>query len=104
MGVRLQHPIEEVQQQLFKDLMYLTSKKCAHDCKYFHKFQDLQMQLSKLNYFIADWQLVAILSNKVLKPYKKFIEHKIEEQHVSKNKVVELKINTVINPASWMGA
>jgi hypothetical protein len=96
-GTKFQRPIEEQRRQLFRDLAYLTPKNCKDVREYLHKFQDLRMQLARLNHTVPDWVLLDILYGNITKVHRDFIQLKTEQQRTSNFEPVNLDIDTLIS-------
>src|SRR6266496_4475099 len=94
---KFQHPIEKQQCHIYRKLVFLIPKKCNSVREYLHKFQDFRMQLAKLNYPVADWQLIDILYGNITKVHRDFLQLKIESKRTSNFEAVDLDIDTVIN-------
>jgi hypothetical protein len=96
-GTKFQRPIEEQRRYIYRELIFLTPKKCNNLREYLHKFQDFRMQLAKLNYPLADWELTDILYGNITKVHRDFLQLKIESKRTSNFEAVDLDIDTVIN-------
>src|SRR5438034_11706523 len=79
-GTKFQRPIEEQRRYIFRELIFLTPNKYKGVREYLHKFQNFRMQLAKLNYSVADWQLIDILYGNITKVHRDFLQLKIESK------------------------